>query len=240
MEVALQCVHHDVGATAAGLILRQRIGQLRIQDGEYRSADIIVTGPLLPGGIVGDHTGIAHLAAGRRQREDAAHGIGSCRYRLPDEEVPDIPVRCQAVAHSFGGVNDTAAAYGQDEVHLLLPAELNRFIDLRQPRIRLDTALADIGESRAFHRGFDAVQQSAFYDTAAAVVDQDLCRAAVFQEFSDFIFLSCAEFHPGGGVEGKVLHLFLLDYFIGYTLCSRTLASCPGKIAVQFRLSIRS
>ena len=89
-EITLQSVDHDVGTAAGGLVGGQRIGQLRVQQGEFSVAVIGGKSTLEHALVLGNHGGVAHLAAGGSDGQHDADGRAACNFLFASIVIPDI------------------------------------------------------------------------------------------------------------------------------------------------------
>ena len=72
-KVAVQGVHHHIHHTAGNLIGRQGVGKLRVHHRKARPEELAAQSPLLQGVIPGENSGVAGLAAGRRDGKHSAY-----------------------------------------------------------------------------------------------------------------------------------------------------------------------
>ena len=184
IEIPVQRVHHDVGDAAGHLIHRQRIGQLRVHDGKFGAVQIRGQAALAPGGKVGQHGGIAGLAARRGNREDDAHRQRRGRNALAAPVFPDVHGGVGgADGNGLGGVNGGAAAHGQNEIRLKFDGGADAVLRVVQGRIRFRASEGLVGQSRGIQQPADLLQQAAFLNAAAAIDDEN----AVSPVFADIV-----------------------------------------------------
>ena len=101
-EVSLHRMHHDIGASAGCLIIRQRHGQFRIHDCKFRAAEIAAVSAFHKSLFFGNHRGIAHLASRCRNRKNNSYRKTAFSLSLIVVEIPDISFVCHTVSDRFG------------------------------------------------------------------------------------------------------------------------------------------
>ncbi len=205
-EVALHGVHHDVGASAGGLVVRQRHGELRVHDGEFGPGEVAAVTALDLALLFGDHGGVAHLAARGGEGQYHAQGQAGRGLALVVVEVPDVALVGHAVANGLGGVDRAAAAHGQQEVNALLLAQRDALVHQAQPRVRHRAAQRDIGDAGFIQRVRDLLQKPRAHHAAAAVVDQHLAAAEFPDQLRNPGLRVPAKDHLGGGVVLEIKH----------------------------------
>ncbi len=173
-------MHHDVGAAACGLIIRQSHGKIRVHDSELGTAEIGVIATLLHALFLGDNGRITHLAAGCRQSEDDADGEAGLRLTLLRIEVPDIAFVGNAITHGLGRIDGTSAADGEDEVNAFLLAELDAFVDQAKTGIGNRAAEAYIGDSSRIQGIRHLLHEAGTDHAATAIMDQNLLTTEFF------------------------------------------------------------
>ena len=206
-EVALTDVGQHVHSAAGGLIGGQGAGVAGVEDGEL-GADGVALGaaPLEIACLLGDDAAVAALAAGGRDGQHRAHGEGGGDGSLAGEEVPEVPVVAHAHADGLGGIDDAAAAQGQQEVHALLAAKLDALIHLAAAGVGLDAGQLHIRQLCLGQGGGDGVIGAVFLHGAAAVDQQHLAAAEAAHQCAGVFLLPVAEGKEGGSIEGKVIH----------------------------------
>ena len=209
-EVALQGVGHDVHTAAGGLVGGQGVGQLGVQDGELGAGNVVVDGALLAGLLLGDNAGVGHLAAGCGQSDHAGNGGAGSGDDLLADDVPHIAVIAQAVADGLAGVDDAAAANAQQEVNVLLLAQLDALIDLGQAGVGHNAAQLHVADTGLVQRLQHLVQQTAAHHAAAAVVDQHLGGAVGLAQLAGAGLGVLTKDDFCGGVVLKINHFDLL------------------------------
>ena len=171
-------MHHDVGAAGLGLVVGQAHGELRVHHGKLGPGNVVVVGALLAGVFIGDDAAVAHLAAGGGDGEHHAHGHVGRRLALVVVELPHILVRLgQTVAYGLGGVDDAAAAHGQEEVHAFLPAQLYALSHLAQVGIGHNAAQLHMRDALRIQSRLYPVDEPGAHCALAAIVYEHLAAA---------------------------------------------------------------
>ena len=199
-------MHHDVGSAAGGLVSGEGVGQFRVHHGEFAPAQVTVVPTLDAAFFLGDHAGIAHLAACRGDGEHGTDGGAARGGVLVVVQIPHVKIVGKAVADGLGRVNDATAAYRQQEIHALFAAQLDAPIDQRQPGVGLYPAQGNIGDTSLIQRGIHPVQQAAFLGALPTEVDQHFSSALFFAQLPHLVFYALAEDHLGGRLEYKLVH----------------------------------
>ena len=199
-------MHHDVRHAGRRLVRRQSIGQLGIQGGKPRPAEGTGNAPLVQVRFVGNHTGVAHLAARGREGKHAAHRQGRLRFRAAQEEIPHIARIGDAIGDDLGHVNDTAAAHGQQEIDSFFPAKVDTLPRHTQARIGDHTAKRQIINSFLRQLAANPVQQARPAHTATAENDQYLVAAIFLQQGGHLLLRIPTENHLGRRVIRKSFH----------------------------------
>ena len=119
-EIAFHGVHKDVYTATFSLILRESVGEARVQDGEFRSAVIcFCTASFFFCFFICNDTGTAHLASGGcngKDYTDRETGGWGCFFQT---EIPDVCFWiCDTVADGFGGVDYTSTTDGKNKVYI--------------------------------------------------------------------------------------------------------------------------
>ena len=208
-EIALGAMHEDVRHPGADLIPGQGHGQLRIHDGKFAAVEVrpkpALCGRVDP--VVGQHRGIAGLAARGGNGEDGAHGQAFCQLGA-GPEIPDVMLRVRdCVRHALRGVQNAAAADPQNEIRPKADAGLGHFPGCGDQRIRNDAAqrqgLDPIFPEIADH----AIQQTAFLCGCAAVDRQHPAPAVLFHQFRGAQLRVRAEDDLRWSIVNKLLHV---------------------------------
>ena len=144
-QVALVQVGHDIRDAGSGLPRGQRLGQRRIQDGEFR-ADRIAGGAALEQSVFFCDDAVRTAFAARcGDREDGADG--ECIFDIfTAVEIPEVAVVDCTGRNRFGGVDCAAAADSQNEVDVFSAAEVDSFVDQAAAGIGLDAAEREVGD----------------------------------------------------------------------------------------------
>ena len=190
-EVALEDVRHHVDDAARGLVVRQGVGQLRVEDGEDRPETLRAGALLLARVLVGDDGVRAALAPRGRDGEDGADRKGVRRLRA-GVEIPDVAVILDAHRDGLGGVDDATAADGEDETDALLPAELYALLDEAEARVGLDAGELGDGDARVLQGFPDRIVEAGPLDAALTVMEEDV-GGMLLHLFADALFLALAE-----------------------------------------------
>ena len=150
-EVLLGDVVHDVEDARDHLIARHRVGELGIQHGEMRR-DALVGEDVTDFKAklsVGDDRAAVHLGASAHHGEDGPHGhdLPICRGFLESVEVyvPGV-FACGKVLRDgdrLRVVDARAAAYGEDEIDIVLSSDSRSLAKLLDGGVRHDAAVFD-------------------------------------------------------------------------------------------------
>ena len=109
----------------------------------------------------------------------------------------------QAVGDGLAGVDDRAAADGQQEVHAAGLGQLDALAHLGQMRVRHNAAQLHVEDTGLVQRLLDAVQHAGTHGALAAVVDQHAGAAELLHQGTDLFDGTLAKFDLGRGVIGK-------------------------------------
>ena len=101
-------MHHDICATAGGLIIRKCHRQFRVHDRESRTAVITAVSALHEALFLRDNGRITHLTSCRRDRQDNAQREASLRLSLIVIEIPDIAFVRDTITDRFRRVDRAA------------------------------------------------------------------------------------------------------------------------------------
>ena len=205
-EVALHGVHHDVHAAARRLIPRQCDRELGVHDRELGAAVIGVAALLDAQLLVGDHAAVAHLGAGGCDGEHHADGRAARGLADARVEVPGIAAAGEAVADGLGGIDDRAAAHGEDEVHALGARELEALVDEREARVGHNAAQLDVGKARLVEGGTHAVDKSRAHSRLPAKMHEHLGGAELLGELARLALGTKTELDLRGRVIGEAVH----------------------------------
>ena len=156
--------------------------------------------------LLRDDAAVGALAAGGGNGQHRAHRQRALDFGLAGEEVPEITVVGDAHADGLGGVDDAAAANGQQEVRALLPGQVNAFIHLAAAGIGLDAPQLAPGNARFFQGGGGGVVSAVFPHGAAACHQQHLAAAELAHQCAYAAGLALPKGEESGGIERKVVH----------------------------------
>ena len=130
-----ECVKH----AGDHLPERNRHGVHRVEHGEivmrahHTALDLFL--------LMGNDCAVVHFAAGAGGGHHRAHGDKRRRiFPLLVFQLPNITVYHRLGRHDLAAVDHAASAYGQDEVHMVLP---------RQPRPLLNLGVGGVGHDAA-------------------------------------------------------------------------------------------
>ncbi|MNV55002.1 hypothetical protein D3C71_1472200 [compost metagenome] len=139
VEIMLQHMGHHVHDAVHRLVARHRERMLRIEDGEDRIRMRAAPAHLLFGLLIRDHRAVVHLGAGSRHCQNRAERQRILGNRLALHEIPHIAIILRANGDSLAAVEHAAAAYCQNQIYILAPAEIDPFMYGRQAGVRLNT-----------------------------------------------------------------------------------------------------
>ena len=140
-----------IHCAAGELIVRQRTGVSGIQHGKLGSDDVrLGAAPFQVAVFLRNHAAVGAFAASGGNGQHRADRQRALNFGLAGEEIPEIAVVGDAHADGFGGVDDAAAANGQQEVHALFPGKGNPFIHLATAGIGLHAPQLAPGNPRFF------------------------------------------------------------------------------------------
>ena len=205
-KITFHRVHHDIGAAAGSLIIRQCHGQLRIQDGKHRPAEIAVATSLDPSLFFRDHGGITHFTPGRRNGQDHADLQTACHLSFTIIKVPDISAVCHAVTDRLGRIDCASATDRQNKIDLFFLTKLNSFINQAEPRVRHRSAQCKIRDACLIQDPAHPFQKAGTDNAAAPVMNQDFFPSELLNEFCHPLFCFLPENHSGWCVIPKVSH----------------------------------
>ena len=134
-EITLHRVHHHVSHTCRCLIRGQSEGAARIHDGKFGTGKVVGIAEFHIPVLVGNHTGLAHLAACSRNGEHSSQWQHGSRFCLALIEIPHIALVWHSIGDALGGVNDTTASNGKDEINTFPTTQFDAFLSQRKTRI---------------------------------------------------------------------------------------------------------
>ena len=142
---------HHVHGAAGGLIGGQGAGEPGVQHGEFGPYEVrLGAAPFQVAVFLRNHAAVGAFAASGGNSQHRADRQRALNFGLAGEEIPEIAVVGDAHADGFGGVDDAAAANGQQEVHALFPGKGNPFIHLATAGIGLHAPQLAPGNPRFF------------------------------------------------------------------------------------------
>ena len=124
--------------------------------------------------------GFAHLAARCGDGKHDRHRHTACRHRFLHNEVPRLPLVCQAEGEAFAVVNHAAAADGHDKINLFFFAERDAFAHIADFRVRLNPAEFNAVNPGGPYASCHLIQKAGFLCAAAAVNHDDFFRVILF------------------------------------------------------------
>jgi hypothetical protein len=206
-EVSLHHMRQNIRDTAACLIRRQRVGKFRVHDGKRRIDQIAVQSPFQLALFLCDNAAGTGFASGRGYSQYHANGerrFGALCARI---EIPDVSIIRNTHGDGFSGVYRTSAADCENQIDIVLAADLDAFVYEREPGIRLHPAELDIFDAGPFQAGNDPIVYAVFLDAAAAVMKQYLF-AVLFCFSAKLFFGAFAEDDLCRVFEFKIDHKF--------------------------------
>ena len=204
-EIALKGVGHDVRDAAGRLISGQAFREGRVQHGEARPEAVGFRAVLLQRFLVGDDGIRGAFAAGGGNGQDGAHRQSLLRH-LPGEKVPEIAVIGYADGDGLGGIDDAAAAHGQNEVDLFPAAEVDALIDKAAAGIGLHAPQLHGIQVFFLQAGHDPVQQAGAFGGLPAVDHQHPAAAKALDIPAGLRLPVLSEHEVGRAVKIKVPH----------------------------------
>ena len=137
---------------------------------------------------MGDDGIPAAFRACRCDGKDACHRQGGLGSLFIDEKIfPGIAIIQGAGGNAFCGIYDTAAANGQNKIHLLAFAEGYALLRQLIPWIGLYAAEADIGQARLLERSINPAENPRSLCAPAAIDDQYFLGRIRVQIRSDIV-----------------------------------------------------
>ena len=204
-EIALHGMGNGVKGAGQGMIHGNRNGELGVHHRKHRTRQIGITAALESLGDTGDHRAVARLATGAGNGEHCAHLQAGDRIGLAQVEIHEVAVVDHAVADGLGRVNDAAAADAQDKRNVILPADVNAFIDQVVSGVGFDAAQLPPGYARLFQGGSHGGEEAGFLDAIRAIDNQRLV-GILGGLFADLFFHTAAEENFGGAVKFIICH----------------------------------
>ena len=206
-HITLQGVHNNISGAAGNLIRRQCISQLRIHDGKARTVQISIGTALFADFVVGQHRGIAGLAACCRNSQHYAYRGSLGNRTLAAPILPDIHLRVSnAVGYCLGSINNAAAAYCQNKISLELQRLLDTLSRQGHQRIWLDTANGIIRNACLLQLILKPCQETALDHAAAAIYHKHTAAPMLLHLFSRLFLGTLAKNNFRWAVILKALH----------------------------------
>ena len=206
-EIAFKDVRHDVGNAASRLVRRQRAKQSRVLHREFRANHVRANIALEHAVFLGHHG--SATAFGTRGRNRLHHAN---RERLRDRElmrikIPEVAIVKGTHGDALGAIDRGAATNGKDEIYPVCTDRLDALVDERIARVRLNTAEFHVRDANSVERSLYAVNQAGAHCGSAAVMNEHLRAAILFNEFTAFLFAVHAEDEFRGAVEIEIFHI---------------------------------
>ena len=219
-KIPFKQMGHDVRNAGRCLERRQRLSQLRIQDGKSGTESFAGGAPFQHAILQRDHRIRTSFTSGGSDGENRADGKG-CFHRFPLIKVPEISIIYRTGGNGFGRIDGTSAAHSQYEIHVLFSAQFNTLIYQAASGIGADASQLHIADILLFQRSFYSVQKTGTHHAAPAVMDQNLAPSKPFHIFACMIFLSASKNKIGRTVECKIIHnIFFLSAIVFLLLLS--------------------
>ena len=204
-QIALIEMRHDISDACSCLIRRQRLGQRRIQDAEFRTDCVSGRTAFEHAIFLCDNAVRAAFTAGSGNGQDCPDW-----KRLLDilsaVEIPEVAGINRTCGDSLGRVNGAASAHRQDKINVLFPAKFDPFIDQPAAGIRLNTAQLKIRNVFRFQGGLDTTKKTRADYTSPAIVDQNFRPAEAFHKTAGLIFSIFSENETGRRIKRKIIH----------------------------------
>ena len=153
-----------------------------------------------------DHGVAAALAAGAGHSEHHAHGQSLLHGSLAAEEVPEIALVRYAGGYGLRGVDDGAAAYGQQTVYVAVASEAYAFVHEGVDGVWPDAAQFYHVDADGFERHADAVEQSVGLYVFLTVDYHHALGAREKRQHAGLFFGASAELKQCRGVVGEIVH----------------------------------
>lgn len=172
-EITLHRVEHDVGHAAGSLIRGERIGGLRIHNGEERAVKGVLHPRLLDrASLVSTAESLVSLPAAAMVSTQPT-GTGAGDWAGFGKVVPNRAAAVQPHGHCLAGIQHTGAAYTQKKINVPLGVLLQQLLGFGKQGVGPDSALHKVGDSALVQRGENGVQNTVRYNAAAAVQHQN-------------------------------------------------------------------
>ncbi len=198
-EIAFKDVRHDVGDATGRLVWRQRAKQSRVLHRELRTNHVRANIALEHAVFLGHHG--SATAFGTRGRNRLHHAN---RERI---KIPEVAIVKGTHGDALGAIDRGAATNGKDEIYPVCTDRLDALVDERIARVRLNTAEFHVRDANSVERSLYAVNQAGAHCGTAAVMNEHLRAAILFDEFTAFLFAVHAEDEFRGAVEIEIFHI---------------------------------
>lgn len=148
------------------------------------------------------------LGARPRNRKHGENRKRLFGARLAFEEIPGVALVLNADGHGLGGVDDGAAAHGDDGFHALIADPVDGVANEVHARIGLHAALFNRHEAFALEALQHPVEQPRAAGAAAAVEDKNFSGTAerFANDFACALFCAAPENESRGIVVAEVEH----------------------------------
>src|SRR5574344_1946930 len=205
-KIAFEDMRHHIRDAACRLVLRKRVGELRIEYRKRGAQTFPGRGTLEKRAFLGDDRVAGSFGTGRGNGEDDAYRKRFPRHAPAFMEIPEVSVIDRSHGDGLRRVDHGAAAHRENEIDALFSAEVYAFVYRPASGIRTDTAEVDEADACGFERSAHAGQKPASFRGTAAEDKQRLARACIAYKFADLGFGALPEYETGGRVIGKVNH----------------------------------
>ena len=200
-------MHQHIHHAAGHLILGQRVGQLRVHNGEAGPLQIGVETALCMVLFIRQHRRVAQLAACGGDGQHHADGQGFYQFFLAHPKIPNVHIGIgHAVGHALGRVDDAAAAHCQQKVSAEGLALLHHLTGEGQAGVGLHAAQGQVFHSCCGEGGLHAGNKPTLLGALAAV-DHHGFRAAKGLHLRAYLFFTAlAEQNLRGRIKIKPFH----------------------------------
>ena len=205
-QVTLERVHHNIHDATAGLELGHGKGVLRIEEADARAVGLAGDAALFLGFFIGQHAGVTGLRAGGCERQHGCDRQGLVRRGAGRGEFPRVASSSYAQTDGLGGVDDRAAADGEDKVDPLALAKLDAAARHGYLGVGLDTAQFNKTQPCVKQAFFNLIEQAGRTRARTAEMHQHAVRAEILELGADLPFDITAENDLSGSVDGKIQH----------------------------------
>ena len=223
-EILFHKVAHDIEEARHHLVLGNRHGEARVEDGEAgeegRAENLAAFEAFL---AIGDDAAAVHLAAGAHHGEHGAHGDGLAVGALLAHPVflPGVFVAIGRGRDAFGIVDGGTAAHGEDEVDVVVAHQPGTMEDFLVGGVGHHAGVFDDGLAGGFKCRHDSVVDAVFLNRAAAVAEHHR-RPVVLQFLNKIAHRILTEIQFGGIVKFKIALHNKRGVFRYYSECKFT------------------